>query len=179
MNFLQKNYFNKQLSNFIDRRQNEQVKLSKFDALHTVCVFATFQGEEAFKNLMQSIAYLESKNKKVSLIMYVNQPTTPAVVNNVSDICVISEKDINFAGHVKNVLYEELVRCHYDLFIDTDIVSEKSTLYLKALINAGLRTGRNQQYCDYYDLTLCVDDKYTVNEYIANLEIYISKLQGN
>ena len=179
MNFIQKHYFNKQLFGFINRRQNEQVKLSKFDALHTVCVFATFQGDESFKNLMQSIACLERKNKKVSLIMYVNQPTIPAIIENTSDICVITKKDINFAGHVKSVLYDELVKHHYDLFIDTDTVSEKSTLYLKALIHAGLRTGRNQQYCDYYDLTLCVDDTYTVNEYISNLEIYISKLQGN
>ena len=179
MNFIQNYFIDKRLSNFITNRKQEQIKLSQFDLLQTICIFATYQGDEAFEKLMQNIAYLEGLKKKVTVIMFVNQHKIPQVMENKLNICIITKNDINFAGQLKSTLHDELIKWHYDLFIDTDTVSDKMTLYLKSLVHADLRAGRNQEYYNYYDLTLCVDDKHTIEEYISNLGIYLSKLQGN
>ena len=179
MNFIQNHYISKRLSDFVAGRKQEQIKLSRFDSLQTICLFAAYQGDEAFEKLMQSVAYLEGQKKKVSVFVFLNQPAIPRIMENKLNIYIITKKDINFAGQIKRTLHDELTKWHYDLFIDTDIVSDKVVLYLKSLIHADLRVGRNQDYYNYYDLTLCVGDNYTIEEYISNLERYMLKLQGN
>jgi hypothetical protein len=179
MNFIQRYYINKQLTNSVKKRKNKEIKISPFDTLKNICVFATYHGDEKYKELIEGINYLEKKGKKVSIFYFLNQKKIPEVMSNKLDINFIYKKDISFTGLINNHAQKELGKQHYDIFIDTDTRPDKLSLFLKTFINTDLRVGRNEKYYDYYDLTLCVDEKHTIKEYFLNLETYITKLQGN
>lgn len=179
MNFIQRYYINKQLTNSVKKRKNKRIRISPFDALNNICIFATYNGDEKYKELIEGVNYLEGKGKKVSIFYFLSQKKIPEIMSNSLNIHFVYKKDINFIGFINNHIQNELEKQHYDIFIDTDISPDKLGLYFKTFINTDLRVGRNEKYYDYYDLTLCVDDKHTIKEYFLNLETYITKLQGN
>ena len=157
----------------------EQIRISPFDTGKNICVFTTYQGDEKYKELEEGIDYLEKKGKKVFFICYLHQKKIPEIMVNKLNMFLVSKKDINFSGSISNHIQKELNNQHYDFFIDADTHSDKLGLYMKTLINTDLRVGRNQEYYDYYDLTICVNETFSIKEYFENIETYITKLQGN
>jgi hypothetical protein len=179
MNFIQKYYINRRLLHFVKERKIEQAKISPFNALKEICVIATYQEEEKYKELMEGIDYLTKKGKKVFLMCYLPDKKIPEIMENKLDISFVYKKDINFLGLMSSYAQQELGCRHYDLLIDADTQCDELGLYMKSCINADLRVGRNKQCYTYYDLTLCVDDTFSIKEYFLNVETYITKLQGN
>jgi hypothetical protein len=163
----------------VDKRKTEQIRISSFDATKNICVFATYHGEKKHKELIESINYLKKSGKNVSVVYFFNQKKTPVAISNNADIYIIYKKDISFTGLLNSHVQKEVKRLYHHFFIDVDRSSDTLALYLKTLINADLRIGRNRKHYNYYDLTFCVDENYTIKEYITNLETYIKKLQGN
>lgn len=179
MNFIQRYYINKRLTNSVKKRKDKEIKISPFDTLKTICVFATYHGDDKYKELIEGVNYLEKKGKKVSIFYFLNQKKIPEVMSNKLDINFVYKKDISSTGLINNHAQKELKNQHYDISIDTDTRPDKLSLYLKTFIDTDLRVGRNEKYYDYYDLTLCVDETHTIKDYFLNLETYITKLQGN
>jgi hypothetical protein len=163
----------------VRQRKTEQVRIPSFDATKNICIFATYRGEETHQELVESIDYLKKRGKNVSVFYFFDRKKTPATIPNNADVHIICKKDVSFTGLLSSPVQKEVKRLYHHFFIDVDRSSDTLALYIKTLINADLRIGRNKKQYSYYDLTFCIDEKYTIKEYITNLETYIKKLQGN
>jgi hypothetical protein len=143
----------------------------------SVCFFLTCDTSGKLEEL---IRYTSSQDKKKrTIICYV--PSDKLIDNTIdtTSVFIITQKSIKITGKIDKQIWETIFARHYDIFVDTDIKSDLSSLYLKTLFEADFRIGRNSQYYKYYDFILCMDEKYTIREYISNLETYTLKLKGN
>ncbi|MDR0603467.1 MAG: hypothetical protein LBG80_04090 [Bacteroidales bacterium] len=175
MNFIQQYYLKRRLNSFVEKRTETQRSIYTLKETQSMCFFLTY---DTFEQLEELIHYT-SLHKKRKIICYL--PSDKFIEHKIDTMTVytITPKAIHLTGKVDKEVRENIFSQHYDVFIDTDIKSDLSALYLKTFFDADFRIGRNSEYYKYYDLTLCVGEQYTIKEYISNLETYTLKLKGN
>ncbi|MDR1182310.1 MAG: hypothetical protein LBL13_10085, partial [Bacteroidales bacterium] len=177
MNFIQQYYLKRQLNSFVAKRTEKQKSIRTLKESHSVCFFLTYDTSDKLEEL---IRYISLQNKKGKIIIcYL--PSGKIIENKIDTTCVhlITQKAIKATGKLDKQVLENIFSQHYNIFIDVDIKPDLSSLYLKSFLDADFRIGRNSEYYKYYDFTLCVNERYTIKEYINNVETYISKLKGN
>jgi hypothetical protein len=177
MNFIQEYYLKQQLNSFVEKRKKGQRNIYALKETESVCFFHTYDTFEKLEELMRYTSFFYNKQKR-RIICYL--PPDGFIENQINTklVCVVAQKAISLAGQLNKQVREKIFSQHYDVFIDTDIKSDLSALYLKTFIDANFRIGRNPEYSKYYDFTLCVGEQYTIKEYMTNLEIYTLKLKG-
>ncbi|MDR1878105.1 MAG: hypothetical protein LBQ64_00900 [Bacteroidales bacterium] len=179
MNFIQKYYLNRQLKHFTENRKKVQVSVYTIDIITSLCLFTTYQSPDKWEEVYQCVKWFRQKGKEITVICYFPFHEIPQQISRIPNICTVSAKDANIFGQINTQKKHQLASPHYDVLIDTDVFSDLFGLYLKSLPNAEFRIGRNQDYCSYFDLTLCVDENHTINDYMSVLNQYTSRLKGN
>jgi hypothetical protein len=142
----------------------------------------TYETEKKWEEMKQCAQVIGKKEKRIMLLCYSpfkNIPVQEEKGMDMPTVYPLSPKDIHCLGQLKKAEVKQLFTQYYDMFIDMDIQSDGYSLYLKTLVKAGFRIGRNKDYYPYYDLTLCADETYTIEDYIRTLDRYTSKLKGN
>jgi hypothetical protein len=176
MNFIQRYYLKRQLNSFVEKRTEKQRNIYTLKETQSICFFLTY---DTFDKLEELISYVSSYNKKSrKIICYLPSDRTIENKIDTTNVSMITQKAINLTGQVDKEIREDIFSKHYDVFIDTDVKSDLNSLYLKTFFDADFRIGRNLEYYQYYDFTLCVGEQYTIKEYISNIETYTLKLKG-
>jgi hypothetical protein len=176
MNFIQRYYLKRQLNTFVEKQRKKQRNIYTLKETQSICFFLTCDTFDKLEELIYTS--LRDRHKR-TIICYL--PSVKSIENRIdkTSVYMITSKAIKWTGRLDQQMREKIFSQHYDLFIDTDIKSDLNSLYLKSFIDADFRIGRNSEYYQYYDFTLCVGEQYTIKEYISNLETYTSKLKGS
>ncbi|MDR1459997.1 MAG: hypothetical protein LBI60_07260 [Bacteroidales bacterium] len=177
MNFIQQYYLKRHLNNFVTKRTKTQKNISTLKESHSVCFFLTYNTFDELEELIKLIS--RQKEKERMVICYL--PSGKSIAREINNLSVhlLTHKVIKPTGTIDKQVKENIFSRHYDIFIDMDIKPDLSSLYLKTFVDADFRIGRNSEHYKYYDFTLCVNERYTLKEYISNVETYTSKLKGN
>ena len=175
MNFIKKYCLNRRLSIFNRKRKEEQTNIYALKEAKSICFFITLNVVEKLEELMKCISRFDNKK---TIICYLPKTELPQNMAMLPFLHTISNKDVNLIGgmneQVKNIFSQ-----HYNIFIDIDTEQDLMSLYLKTFLSADFRIGRNKEYYNYFDFTLCADENYNIKDYISNLEKYTDKLKGN
>jgi hypothetical protein len=138
-----------------------------------VCFFISGTDSNRLEELAQYVS--ANSEKRMTIICYCSNKKTAKNENSLPFLHIVSPKNISITGKIKEQA-SDIFSQYYDIFIDLDAKTDLISLYLKTLPKVDFRIGRNQEYYNYFDFTLCANEQHTLKDYLSKLDIYILKL---
>lgn len=146
------------LNREIRKKYSKIERNRKFFNLETARTFGILfdaSTEANYNRVSSFVRHLQSHNKTVKAIGFVNYKELPHYIMQRISFDFITPKDLSFSLKPNNPFVKDFILAEFDILIDFNIARNPVLGYLLALSNAKFKIGKyDDQYADYLDFMI-------------------------
>ena len=169
---------NRLLKNYIvNNKKNRTKELISLRQAKSIGIICTIESEEEYKNIFSFFSKLQSENKTVRLVGYINENTVPFYCLTQLTADYFCKKDLNWYGKPTMIQVNDFIDIDFDMLIDFSTSAHTPLQLLLQLSQAKFIVGANSCSKEYYDFFI-EDDVKNHAVLLNNIDIYSHKLMG-
>ena len=168
-------YLNKFLNTHKVLRKKQIVSL---DNAKSIGILAEITDENSYKQIYTLFTKLQSLEKSVWLMCYVNEKSVPYYCLQQLTADYFCKKNLNWYGKPDFVQMNDFLKKDFDILIDFSDTPFPAIQYVLAQSQAKLIIGTLPEFKEYYDLYIQIEDPTDKYEILNNIQLYTKKLYG-
>lgn len=178
MNILQKRNIDKYLSAWKLRKRDEIIDIPQLQTAKHICIFTSCQNYKQWENLSNEISeWQKTTNRTFQIFCCINQHMKTDFSQPNKHL--FHKKHLSWKGTIDKEAKAILQNQSYDILLLFDISTNNLLYYFQSFIKAQFRIGNNNDFIDYTDFVINVNDENTFSTFMQQTEKYLSLLMSN
>jgi len=153
-------------------------KLISLEQTRTIGIICQITDEDSYKEIHNLFSKLQSHNRTVWLVGYVNEKKVPYYCLQQLSADYFSRRNLNWYGKPDFAQLNDFISKDFDLLIDLSRNNLPPLHYILATSKAGLLVGANEHTQDLYDIYIKDEDRLDYLKLLKIIHNYLLKLTG-
>lgn len=171
----------KSIGNIILNRRLKQIKrnvlFNNFNSATSIGLVFSVGDDEHYKIIKKFINELKKNKAQIYGIGYLDNRDNGLKLPYIEGIEYFSKKNVNWYFKPDNAYINFFSNKPFDVLIDLTLDEKLPLKFITGLSNAKYKIGSGCKKADYYDMTLSINDKKSIQSFISQLNHYMSVLR--